>query len=571
MKLLKKSLAFTALMAFGLGVAACGSSGGGNDGPSGQDPVPADAFKLSTEEVNILQGTNETVSISTDGKNHKFTWTSSDSDVASVQYRDNMAMISALEPGTCTITVEVDGPEISRSMEVTVDEYVHVEVPLVDEHPDGFIDYAHNGSCTLALDYDGVDFFKDGVGEVELWMTIDGDTAHFTPLVTTTSDETIKARFYGIDTPESTGRIQPYGKQASNFTKDKLKHAAENGTIVVAGVSSAYAKPETDANGRYLCCVWIHETKKHAPREELVNLNLWIIQEGLSDPGSVTKMPDYEEVFVNANAQAKACKLKKYSGKDDPLFPKNGYSTTIPDIMKQVYQYLDGETDVDPFENAVKYTFKGTVVGFANNGLFLQAYDLIEDRYYGVYCFCGMQSIPKKYTKVGNYLEVTGYAQNSENFGFQVTGLEGHFPQIESAAHEDDVHILIKAEDNTADATKVKDFTFSASTLSSSLASREYLHSGIKLTTNLKVNYFNASKDEKKYTLGFEGVNFDLYLTSAFKGNPDNPNELWTTEEQFMGKTLQVNRGILSYHKTTSGNIRYQLVIDDMTQLVCVG
>ena len=85
--------------------------------------------------------------------------------------------------------------------------------------PAALIDYAHNGSCKLTLDYKGKDSFVDGVGEFELWMTIDGDTAHFTPVVTTTSSVTVKARFYGVDTPESTGRVQEYGKQASNFTK----------------------------------------------------------------------------------------------------------------------------------------------------------------------------------------------------------------------------------------------------------------------------------------------------------------------------------------------------------------
>ena len=43
-----------------------------------------------------------------------------------------------------------------------------------------------------------------------------------------------KIRFYGIDTPESTGNVEPYGKQASNFTKAKLEEADANGTIVIS-------------------------------------------------------------------------------------------------------------------------------------------------------------------------------------------------------------------------------------------------------------------------------------------------------------------------------------------------
>ena len=47
-------------------------------------------------------------------------------------------------------------------------------------------DYVHDGSVKLSLDYKGKDFYKDGIGQVELYSAIDGDTAHFTPLVTNT-------------------------------------------------------------------------------------------------------------------------------------------------------------------------------------------------------------------------------------------------------------------------------------------------------------------------------------------------------------------------------------------------
>ncbi|MDY4724413.1 MAG: hypothetical protein SO292_04220, partial [Bacilli bacterium] len=84
------------------------------------------------------------------------------------------------------------------------------ETPSTSEAPQ-FIDYASSDAVRLKLDYKNRDFYKDGVAEVTLRTSIDGDTAHFTPLVTTTSSETIKARFYGIDTPESSGKIQEYG------------------------------------------------------------------------------------------------------------------------------------------------------------------------------------------------------------------------------------------------------------------------------------------------------------------------------------------------------------------------
>ena len=75
--------------------------------------------------------------------------------------------------------------------------------------------------------------------DVKLYQSIDGDTAHFIPLVTTTSRLNIKSRYYGIDTPESTGRIQPWGQPASDFI--------EGGE----GYAEAALVTQNDIAGRY--------------------------------------------------------------------------------------------------------------------------------------------------------------------------------------------------------------------------------------------------------------------------------------------------------------------------------
>ena len=73
---------------------------------------------------------------------------------------------------------------------------------------------------------------------------VDGDTTHFWADVDSTG--VVKARYLAINTPESTGRIEEYGKQASKFTKEKLKNA----TSIL--IESDDDKWNTDANGRYL-------------------------------------------------------------------------------------------------------------------------------------------------------------------------------------------------------------------------------------------------------------------------------------------------------------------------------
>lgn len=55
---------------------------------------------------------------------------------------------------------------------------------------------------------------------VTLNKCVDGDTAWFN-----LNNEVIKVRFLAIDTPEYTNKIEAYGKEASEYTCDKLTHA----------------------------------------------------------------------------------------------------------------------------------------------------------------------------------------------------------------------------------------------------------------------------------------------------------------------------------------------------------
>ena len=108
--------------------------------------------------------------------------------------------------------------------------------------------------------------------EVTVRNYIDGDTTHFDVPRTISETGVLKARYLAINTPESTGVIEPYGKAASNFTKEKLKSAV---SIIVESDKSTWEK---DSNGRFLVWIW------YQPSEgaEYRNLNLEILQEGLA-------------------------------------------------------------------------------------------------------------------------------------------------------------------------------------------------------------------------------------------------------------------------------------------------
>jgi len=117
--------------------------------------------------------------------------------------------------------------------------------------------------------------------EVKYSESVDGDTAKFK-----LNEEIITVRFLGIDTPEtvhpSLGE-QPYGKEASDYTKEKLQNANK----IELEYDSNSSK--TDKYGRHLAWIWIDDSLL---QEELISNGLaktymlqdnytyaWILQE----------------------------------------------------------------------------------------------------------------------------------------------------------------------------------------------------------------------------------------------------------------------------------------------------
>ena len=72
----------------------------------------------------------------------------------------------------------------------------------------------------LTASYAGKSFVRDGIGEVKLTNAIDGDTATFND-----NGTTITVRFNAVNTPESTYKLEPWGKAAARFTANILRNA----------------------------------------------------------------------------------------------------------------------------------------------------------------------------------------------------------------------------------------------------------------------------------------------------------------------------------------------------------
>ena len=141
------------------------------------------------------------------------------------------------------------------------------------------------------------DFDRTGRGLVTVEQFIDGDTVHFW---NNSRTEIIKVRFLAIDTPESTGKVEPWGKPASRFTKSKLQNAAE---IVLESDEEGTATMDSTGD-RYLAWVWYKPKNGDVWR----NLNIEILADGLA-MGKSSSSTRYGTVALNALTSARSEKL----------------------------------------------------------------------------------------------------------------------------------------------------------------------------------------------------------------------------------------------------------------------
>jgi micrococcal nuclease len=132
------------------------------------------------------------------------------------------------------------------------------------------------------------------VTEVTVIRVVDGDTIHVrTPGGV---DETI--RFIGVNTPESTTKHEPYGNEASAYTKARLP--------VGSTVWLELDVRERDKYGRLLAYVWTQRPSSRSPsevRDKLFNATLLI--EGYAQLMTIPPDVRYVDVFTPMQAEAR--------------------------------------------------------------------------------------------------------------------------------------------------------------------------------------------------------------------------------------------------------------------------
>lgn len=289
-----------------------------------------------------------------------------------------------------------------------------------------FIDYA--SQATLDLDADSQTM------EVTVKAFIDGDTTHFNA-PGFNSQNLLKARYAAVNTPESTGQIEEWGKKASNYTREKLESAT---SIIIESDTSEW-KPDSTGE-RYLTWVWYK-----APGSDVYrNLNLELLQEGLGR-GSSAGESRYGTLAVAAMYQATEFKLHVFSEEKDPDF---FYGESIEMDIKEL------RLNIEKYEGK-RVAFEGVVAYYSNNGIFVEDFDEETQMYYGIYVYYGFNFVQgSRLLQVGNKVRITGKVTEFEG-SYQVSDLKysGYTPT------DEDVRLLEKGHSAANVETTAATFT----------------------------------------------------------------------------------------------------------------
>ena len=236
---------------------------------------------------------------------------------------------------------------------------------------------------------------------------VDGDTTHFNVPSSDISSGLLKARYLAINTPESTGQIEPWGKKASNYTKETLMNA----TSII--IESDNEKWNPDSTGdRYLVWVWY----KTADMADYRCLNLEILQNGLAVASKISDT-SYADLCNQILYQAVQHKLYVHSKEKDPDF---FYGAAIPVTLKEL------KTNIEEYKDK-SVGFEGVVVRNSGNTAYVEEYDEETGLYFGIQVYYGfsLDYFGQEILTVGNRILVVGSVQYYETGGtYQISDIK---------------------------------------------------------------------------------------------------------------------------------------------------
>lgn len=372
---------------------------------------------------------------------------------------------------------------------------------------------------------------------------IDGDTTHFDVPRDFDSAGIVKARYLAIDTPESTGQIEEWGKAASAFTKEKLSTAH---SIIIESETDSW---NFDANGRYLVWVWY----KPSAEADYRCLNIELLQNGLGG-GSSSSNSIYGEIAVAAIAQASKEKLYMFSGEKDPDFPYGeAKSITLKELRINAASY-EGQ----------KIAVEGIITYNSDWEAYIEAYDAETDMYYAMQVFYGYDSKLIPVLAQGSQVRIVGVLTNFYGT-WQISSLKYNAMRPEDPANTSQISkgnpiafkettpaefagnktILVNDEEKT--------FKYADLAVSTSISMKNLKVESVYTTTNPAVSDTGAMT----LTCSFNGVTVAV-RTAVLK----DANGNLITAATFQGKTIDI-QGIVDCYDGS-----YQIRVFSMNDIV---
>lgn len=174
--------------------------------------------------------------------------------------------------------------------------------------------------------------FASGREEVTFSKCVDGDTAKF---IINNKEETV--RFLAVDTPETkhpTKGEEPYGKEASNYTCNRLK---EGNKIELEYDDNS---TKTDKYNRYLAWVFVDDNLLQA---ELVKNGLAEVAYLYGDYKYTDLLKDYEQTAI-------ATKVGMHSDTDTSSYTKDKEASSK---KKNKKQEKSTENDKEKIKNSI--------------------------------------------------------------------------------------------------------------------------------------------------------------------------------------------------------------------------
>ena len=373
--------------------------------------------------------------------------------------------------------------------------------------------------------------------QVTVHSFVDGDTTHFNVPASVSGNGILKARYLAIDTPESTGKIEEYGKKASKFTREKLSNAT---SIIIESDNGKWNLDST--GGRYLVWVWYRTSED----EEYRNLNIEILQNGLAVASS-TANNRYGNIAMAALNYAREQELNVYSGQPDPDFY---YGDAVELTLREL------RINCEKYEG-IKVAFEGVITKNDGASVYIEDYDPETDQVYGISVFYGY-NLPAKgldILSVGNRSRIVGTVQYYENGEvYQVAGLSYRAMKPKDP---DNIQKISSGHLGSYTLTDADTFLNRKVTMEDDTGKRVFDYAYLSLATtiemrNLKVRKIKTEDDPESssygaMTLFCEADGMEIQIRTAVL---TDSNRKTITPDAYLGKVIDV-RGIVDIHEGT--------------------